>query len=377
MPMDDLARLISFPTVSNRPVTALASHLAERAEAAGFQVDLYAKPGEPEKVNVVASIGPEDADGLILSGHMDVVPTEGQPWDSDPFTLTERDGLLYGRGTADMKGFIACCLQACESLDLSTLRKQLVLIWTHDEEVGCQGSALLVEALKKSPRRLPKECLIGEPTDFQIFRMHPGHVSVEIHTFGESAHSSKPDLGASAIKAMHKVLGLCESIEEELKTQRRLEEYLERPWVAFNVGSIQGGKAVNLVPDSCELVLGYRPLPGDDPLEVFRRIEAGIHSLTMPEHTTVEAKVRTLSPALMSPKGLALQKALSSHACTHRVGSASFGTDGGNLASLGVQSLIFGPGSIDVAHKANEYVSREALLRGVEMVTAVIRDRCM
>jgi len=374
--MDDLARLVAFPTVSNRPVTALASHLAERAEAVGFQVDLYQKPGDSEKVNVVASIGPEDADGLILSGHMDVVPTEGQPWDSDPFQLTERDGLLYGRGTADMKGFIACCLQACERLDLKKIRRQLVLIWTHDEEVGCQGSSLLVDALKKTPRRLPTECLIGEPTDFQIFRMHPGHVSVVIRTLGESAHSSKPDLGASSIKSMHKVLGLCESIEEDLKTNRRLEEFLDRPWVAFNIGEIHGGKAVNLVPDSCEIVLGYRPLPGDDPLEVFRRIQAGLTELSLPEKTSVEAHIRTLSPALMSPEGLALQAALSDHACSSSIGSASFGTDGGNLSSLGIQSLIFGPGSIDVAHKANEYVSREALLKGARMVEGVIRDRC-
>jgi acetylornithine deacetylase len=377
MLIDDLARLVAFDTVSHRPLLALASHLAERAEAAGFSVTLYEKPGEPGKVNVVATAGPEDQDGLILSGHMDVVPTENQPWDSDPFLLTERDGNLFGRGTADMKGFIACCLQACERLDLSQLKRQLVLVWTHDEEVGCQGSGFLVQALKKSPRRLPTECLIGEPTDFQVLRMHPGHVTVRIRTDGEAGHSSKPDLGSSAIKAMHRVLGMCERIEHALEQERRLEKELDRPWVAFNVGTISGGEAVNLIPDSCEIVLGYRPLPGDNPQAVYQQIENALESLSLPAGTTATAMLRTLSPAMLTPKGLALQEALSHHACCSELGAASFSTDGGNLAELGIQSLIFGPGSIDVAHKANEYVSIAALEKGAQMVEAVIRDRCL
>jgi acetylornithine deacetylase len=206
--------------------------------------------------------------------------------------------------------------------------------------------------------------------------MHPGHVSVGIETFGESAHSSKPDLGASAIKAMQRVLTLCERVESELLLERRLEESLDRPWVSFNVGQIQGGQAVNLVPDRCELLLGYRPLPGDDSRAVFDRLSAGLAELTLPDGTRVEASIRTLSPALLTPEGLALQRALEGHACHSKLGAASFATDGGNLASLGIQSLIFGPGSIDVAHKANEYVAREALERGVKMVESVIRDRC-
>ena len=372
----ELARMIAFDTVSNRPVTALASHLAQRAEDQGFSVDLYEKPGDPNKVNVVASIGPEDKDGLILSGHMDVVPTENQPWDTDPFQLTERDGKLYGRGSSDMKGFIACALNACDALDLKKIQSQLVLIWTHDEEVGCQGSRLLADALKKSPRRLPSQCWIGEPTDFQVLRMHPGHVSVRIRATGEAAHSSKPYLGASAIKAMQRVLELCESIEEDLKTERRLEEVLDNPWVAFNVGTIQGGEAVNVVPDSCEIVLGYRPLPGDEPRAVFERLQRGMGQLALPENTHIEAQIQTLSPAMYTPEGIALQHALLNHAHTHELGAASFGTDGGNLADLGIQSLIFGPGSIDVAHKANEYVSRQALEDGVTMIKKVIQKRC-
>jgi acetylornithine deacetylase len=156
-----------------------------------------------------------------------------------------------------------------------------------------------------------------------------------------------------------------------------MEDDLERPWVAFNVGTINGGEAVNLIPDTCEIVLGYRPLPGDDPKAVFDRIQAGLATLDLPEGTRAEAQLRTLSPAMLSPKGLALQEALSHHTCCAEIGAASFSTDGGNLASLGIQSLIFGPGSIDVAHKANEYVSIEALNKGAKMVEAVIRDRCL
>lgn len=370
-----LERLIAFPTISNRPVRELAAYVAERCEKIGFKIELFEDDQDAGKANVVCSAGPTGEDGLILSGHMDVVPVEGQSWSSDPFKLCERDGKLFGRGTSDMKGFIAASIEALGRLDIRALRRGLVLVWTHDEEVGCYGSAKLVGKLAGRP--LPREALIGEPTDFNIFRMHPGHVTARITTRGAAAHSSKPDLGASAIKAMTRVLAMLEDLEAELQAQRRPEFPLERPYVTMNAGVIHGGQAVNIVPDHVELTVGYRPLPGDRDLEVAERIAQRLTELPLPAGTAASLEVLRRTPSMLSPEGLPLQGLLSPHACSAHVAASAFATDGGNFEKLGVRSLIFGPGSIDVAHRADEYVDAAALNRAVDVLARVVHDRCV
>lgn len=366
-----LARLVAEPTVSHRPLLELAAFMAQRAEDAGFRVELFEDEQDAGKVNVVASAGPQDGQGLILSGHMDVVPVEGQTWSSDPFCLSERDGRLYGRGSSDMKAFLAAAVEGLDRLDLDELKRELVLVWTHDEEIGCVGSRKLVERLADSGRPLPSECWIGEPTDFRMLRMHPGHVALRIRTSGRSAHSSKPDLGRSAIKGMRAVLEVVEQVELEQMQQRRHEGFLERPYTTMNAAQIHGGVAVNMVPDRCELIVGYRPLPGDDPLEVFRILEERVKNLD------ASAELIRVTPSMLTPEGSPLQGLLSAHACSHQTSAASFATDGGNLEKLGISSMIFGPGSIDVAHAPDEYVERAALERAVHIVEAVVRDRCL
>ena len=366
-----LARLVAEPTISNRPLLELAGFMAQRAEDAGFRVELFEDEQDAGKVNVVASAGPQEGEGLILSGHMDVVPVEGQDWSSDPFRLDEREGRLYGRGSSDMKAFLAASVEGLDRLDLSKLRRELVLVWTHDEEIGCVGSRKLVKRLAKEGRPLPSECWIGEPTDFRILRMHPGHVALKIVTSGRSAHSSKPDLGKSAIKEMRRVLELVEQVEAEQMRHRRLEAFLDRPYTTMNAAQIRGGVAVNMVPDRCELTVGYRPLPGDDPLEVFRILEERVRNLD------ADAELLRVTPSMLTEEGCPLQGLLEGHACSKETSAASFATDGGNLEELGISSLIFGPGSIDVAHAPDEYVERSALESAVGMVEQVVRARCM
>ncbi len=370
-----LGQLIAFDTVSHRPVMELASFLSERCEDLGFDVQIYPDPDNAQKANVVCQAGPKKTGGLIISGHMDVVPTEDQPWQSDPFQLTELNDKLYGRGTADMKGFIACTLTALARIEVKKLSEPLTLIWTYDEEVGCHGSHKLVEVLKKQPTLLPHEALIGEPTDFRIFRMHPGHVSCQIVTTGLAAHSSKPDLGISAIKRMQTILAAIEHLEADLQKEIKHQNYLERPYVTLNVGSIKGGQAVNIVPDKCEIILGYRPLPGDNPLAVFERLNARLQELPLPAGS-LRMSLLNITPALHTPEHQPLEKVLAPIASHPHAGAAAFATDGGNLALLGIHSLIFGPGSIDVAHKANEFIERAALKKGTDIVEKVIRLRC-
>lgn len=372
-PVGNLRNLVAFPSVSNTPILDLCEWVSSACAHFGFTCSLEQDPNDASKANVVATIGPQVPGGLILSGHLDVVPSEGQPWRSDPFKLTEHSGRYFGRGASDMKGFIASTLASFSLLDLKKLRKPLVLLWTHDEEVGCKGSAQFAKRHAKLPDWFPKEALIGEPTDMHILRMHPGHVTVKITVKGKAAHSSKPDLGDSAIKAAASVLAILEELEKELMLERRFENLLERPYVTLNVGMIRGGQAVNIVPDLCELVVGYRPLPGDDASAVFSQIEQRIKNLNLRD---AEVLLQTLTPALLTRENTPLQSLLEPHAHDRTVGAAAFATDGGNLSTMGIECLIFGPGSIDVAHKADEFIEASALLAAPKVIADIVRRRC-
>ena len=368
-----LADLVAFPTVSSEPVTALADYLAERCEAAGMRVERYET--EPGKCNLVCSAGPVGTDGVMLSGHMDVVPVIGQPWTSDPFVLTRRGENLHGRGSCDMKAFLAAILHALPTLPLARLERELVFAFTHDEEVGCHGSGALVTRLVTEGRPVPTACLIGEPTSLQILRMHPGHSAARITCRGRAAHSSKPDLGRSAILLAGRVLVALERLQDDWRRRVQFAELLDRPCVVLNVGTIQGGNAINIVPDHCVLDVGFRPLPGMDVMALVAEMDTRLHDLGEPGEVSVELLHST--PAMLTPEGTVLEGILRGFASTQTLGAAAFATDGGNLERLGARTLVFGPGSIDVAHKADEYVPIAELHRTVDVVAAVVGTRCM
>lgn len=380
--IDDLSTLVAFPTVSSRPVTAIAAFLAERFEAMGFRIERFDDPTLSGKTNVVCTLGPADTDGIVLSGHMDVVPTEGQPWTGDPFVVRRTDeGHLLGRGTADMKGFLAACLSGLARLDLNKLKRQVVLIWTHDEEVGCHGSAHLSRTLQQLDRRLPSACWIGEPTGFQILRKHAGHVGVEIRLFGQAAHSAYPELGANALVATGRIIGALDELGSAWA--RRVlpaDEHAPGPTscgVPLNVANVQGGTALNIVPDRCTLQLGFRPQPGMGHEALMVELEACIGDVKLPDGTRMESELLRVTPSLLTRSGTDLQRLLSTHASTPETGAAGYATDGGNLVGVGCEPLIFGPGSIKVAHQADEFVAIDALHLAADQVEAVVRARCM
>lgn len=376
MVVDALRALVAFETVSDRPVAPLADWLSDALDHAGFRVSAIPAPSAPGKWNVVASAGPEGTDGLLLSGHMDVVPTEGQPWSSDPFALTERDGRLYGRGTADMKGFIAACLAAIRRVGTGRLRRELLLAFTYDEEVGCLGSAELVRAWSDPVRTLPRACLIGEPTDFRILRMHPGHTAVRVTVRGRAAHSSRPDLGHNAIVDAGRAIRALDALADELRAAPRTDlPELERPWVTLNIGQITGGTAINVVPDSCVIDLGFRPLPGQVDQDIIAQIQERLRR-DLGAGAVEVTRLHVIAP-MLTPAGTALEELLKPHADSPDIGAAGFATDGGNFARLGTAPLVFGPGSIDVAHRADEWIARSALLRAVDVLEAMIHARCV
>lgn len=375
--IETLARLVAWPTVSDRSLSEMAAWLAERAESAGFRVERLS--GGPGKCNVVASAGPEGVDGLVLSGHMDVVPVEGQPWTSDPFKLTERDGRLHARGACDMKGFIAAAVEAVAGLDPRKLERELVLVWTYDEEVGCKGSAALAEQLAHRAAPLPSLALIGEPTDFRLCRMHPGHLSLEVSCGGRAAHSSRPELGANAISVARRVLGALEGMAEQLRQERAFEQDLDRPYAIVNVGMIEGGTAINIVPDRCTIRLGVRPLPGqpvDALIQRFQDAVAEVHAEVSAWGGSAALRPLHLAPALLTPPDTDLERLLRPHAACDPGCAVPFATDGGNLEKMGVRSIIFGPGSIEMAHRADEYVEAADLLRAKDIIADLVRGRC-
>ena len=374
--IDDLIRLVSFPTVSNRPVEELAAFVARRSADLGLRIERFEDPEQAGKYNIIASVGPEGSNGLVLSGHMDVVPTEGQPWLTDPFQVTEKDGRLYGRGTADMKGFIAATLQALTRIPLKRLTRELVCVWTYDEEVGCLGSARLAKDLQSRDRALPKACLIGEPTSFEILRMHPGHTAIEIIIRGEAAHSSRPDLGRNAINVAGAIIQHLQEFSQILKQERALEEHLERPWVAFNTATVSGGSAVNIVPDYCRIQAGYRPLPGMCGETIANRLRSFLDT-RLSDGTPFTLAVTRSTPPMMTPDQTPLHHTLCHHAPHEKAGAATFATDGGNLAKLGCAPLIFGPGSIEVAHMANEYLEASELIQAVDVIESIVREHCL
>ncbi len=365
-----LGRLVAWPTVSDRPVTGIAADLANRLEAVGMRVERL-DATEPGKCNLVASAGPPGTDGIVLSGHMDVVPVEGQPWTSDPFTLTRRGDRLVGRGSCDMKAFLAAVVVALARTPPKDLRRELVLVFTHDEEVGCLGSRALADRFTAEGRTLPSLALIGEPTSFHMLRMHPGHVAARVTCGGLAAHSSKPDLGRNAIRLAAKVVDALDDLAERWRQDVRFPELLERPFVVMNVATIHGGSAVNIVPDRCVLDVGFRPLPGMAPEALFEALRAAVEPLG-----DVRAELVRVTPAMLTPAGTPLEALLRPWAASPDTAAASFATDGGNFERLGMRTIVFGPGSIDVAHKADEYVPIGELHRAVDVVEEVVARRC-
>lgn len=368
-----LARLIAVDTTSHLPTAPLVDLLEAHLVALGARTwQVGARDG---KRSLVAHLGPDRPGGVTLSGHLDVVPTEGQPWSSDPFTLTRRGDALFGRGTADMKGFLAATLTALDALGrarLARLDAPVALVLTCDEEVGCHGSAEVAGWLRAQGLRLPEATLIGEPTGFAVMRMHPGHVHVRITLRGEAAHSSMPELGVSAVSAAARLVTRLDALAEQLR-QERADLPLERPYVVLHTAAVHGGGAVNIVPDHATVDVGFRPLPGTSPDDVVARIRAALPRAD--EGIQASLHVHAVVPSLLTPDGTELAAALRRHAEAGPP-AVPFATDGGNLARAGLAPLVFGPGRIDVAHKADEHLAVADLDRAVATLGQLIVDRC-
>jgi acetylornithine deacetylase len=271
-----------------------------------------------------------------------------------------------------MKGFLASTFHALDRIGTAALRRELMLVWTCDEEIGCMGSAAVVDHLRDRP--VPHACLIGEPTGFVPMRMHPGHAHAHITVTGRAAHSSRPELGANAIVAAARVVAAVEQWGIELAAARS-DIPLASPWVIVNVARIEGGTAINVVPDRAHIEVGFRPLPGMDATTLFRELEQRLASAFEPGAIRVVAHLGHVVPSLLTPANVSLISLLAPHK-EDGPEAASFATDGGNLARAGMTPVVFGPGSIAVAHQADEHVALADLHRAADVLVDLIGRTC-
>lgn len=354
-----IARLVGFDTVSRRSNMALIDWV--RGYLAGYGVESRLVPSpDGAKANLFATIGPMTEGGVVLSAHTDVVPVDGQPWDTDPFTLVERDGRLYGRGTADMKSFPAVALALLPEILEAGLKRPLHLALSYDEEVGCIGApAMIARIADELPR--PSAVIVGEPTSMGVVLAHKGCYVLRTTVTGHEVHSSQIDRGVSAVMIAARLVTLVGDMAAENAAAADSGCGFDPPFTTLQVGTIEGGTAANITARHCSFVWDIRPLPGDDWTRYRDRFEAECGRLrTAMRRISPDCDIRTEQlagvPGLApEPAGPAAQLC---HALTGRndTGMVSFAAEAGQFQEAGLSTVLCGPGSIDQAHQPNEYI---------------------
>lgn len=359
-----LGRLVAFDTVSSRPNLALIEAVAECLRA--HDVDAIRVDGlEDGKAGLIASIGPAVPGGVVLSGHTDVVPVEGQAWSSDPFVLVERDGRLYGRGAADMKGFIAAVLASVPVFAATRLRVPIHLALSHDEEIGCLGAPRLIEALlARVPP--PAAVVVGEPTGLEVADRHRGITTFRTTISGRGGHSSAPERGVNAIVLAARYIGELEEVARELRSGSLTATEGVPEHTTVNVGLIEGGTAVNMVAEHCQLTWECRNQPQFAAVHVVEAVEARMErTLRALRGMAPDARIRTeplvsVPPFVAKPNSPAVALALrivGQDACV----TAPFASEAGLFEQAGVPAVVCGPGQVIEAHQPDEFLTRAQL----------------
>ncbi len=376
--VDILAKLVAFDTTSRGSNLALIEWVEAYLSDQGV-ASRRVPNADGTKSNLMASIGPAVEGGIVLSGHTDVVPVDGQPWSSDPWVLTERDGRLYGRGTCDMKGFLALALAAAPDLAATDLQRPVHLAFSYDEEIGCLGAPDMIEVIARDVPR-PALVVVGEPTDMVAVQAHKGIASYWVTVTGREAHSSLTHLGVSAnmvaVKLMSHLVALSERLEREADPA---SPFLPKG-ATLTIGQVNGGTAVNILARQCVFVFDLRTPPGLDPDAILAdffvlagRLDAEVKAKA-PEGG-VKVEVRSLTPSFAPEKdGVAETFARRMAGDNGPARVAPYAAEAGQFQGAGFSTVICGPGSIDQAHQPDEYVEIAQMERGAQFMRRMIDE---
>lgn len=370
-----LDRLMAFDTVSSKPNIALMGYVRGLLEEAGLIVALI-PDADGGKANLFASTGPAGA-GVMLSGHTDVVPVEGQHWTKPAFALTEAEGRYYGRGAADMKGFVACAVEAMLLAAQRPLKVPLHLALSYDEEIGCMGVRSLIDLLAAAPVK-PRFCIVGEPTGMQVATGHKGKVALRASCVGREGHSALAPLALNALHLAGDFLGSVRRLQAEVAATGLRDGDYDVPYSTLHVGKMSGGVQVNIVPNHAVLDFEIRSLAGEDVAGLIARLEAEAEAIVAPlrgEFPEAAIRVERLwdYPGLGTPSDGEVVRFVKGLTGANGTIKVAFGTEGGLFdARLGVPTVICGPGSMAQGHKPDEWVSVEQVERCRGMMAALV-----
>ena len=360
-PREMLEALVAFDTTSHLSNLPLIDFVRDYLDGHGV-TSVTVMNGEATKANLYATIGPEDIGGVVLSGHTDVVPVTGQDWSSDPLTLTERDGLLYGRGACDMKGFLAAALAAVPQFLAQPLTTPVHFALSYDEEVGCLGVRdLVAHIVEERPR--PRMAIVGEPTGMRVVNAHKSGYSFITEITGHEAHSSAPRDGVNAITIGAEIIAEIERIAEVMRERGDPSGRFTPPCTTVHVGTIEGGTALNIVPKTCRIHWEFRGLPGIDINELPDRVDRFAREELLPKMRAVAPGtdiVTTMSndiAAFAGAEGSAAESLVLALARQNETITVAYGTEAGYFQDADMPAVICGPGDIAQAHKPDEFVS--------------------
>lgn len=362
-PLDLMTRLVAFPTVSRDTNLPLVDWVEGYLASHGIEAHLWVDPKQPHKAALFAHVGPWEEGAVVLSGHTDVVPIDGQPWDTDPWTVTERNGKYFGRGTCDMKGFDALSIWALVEAKRRGVKRPLQLALSFDEEVGCTGAPPMIEAMQPV---LPKgeAVIVGEPSMMKAVTAHKGGQGFWVDVWGFEVHSSIMHTGVSAIMEAARIIEWANAVnaEEMARTPSAVAALFDPPWTSLHVGLINGGTASNITAKHCRFDIGYRAVPDADHtewskkiLDKIREVEAAMQAVHPEARIDVGMRfgVPGLKPEEHGPAE-EIVRAITGDNASHVV---SYGTEAGQFQEAGYSAVVCGPGDIAQAHQPNEFIT--------------------
>ena len=360
-------RLVGFDTTSRGSNLLLIEFVRDYLDHHGVASELvFDETGN--KANLYATVGPLGIGGIMLSGHTDVVPIDGQDWHSDPFVVLAKDDRLFGRGTADMKSFIAVVLALLPEITKKNLRIPIHLALSYDEEVGCRGVRRLIAAIGQRPN-LPRSCVVGEPTMMQPVTGHKGKRSFRCHVHGFECHSALTHLGVNAIEAAAELIVQLKAMARHKRDFGPFDPDFTPPYTTIQTGTIHGGAALNIVPKECSFDFEFRLLPADDPQAGITELRSFADERLLPEmrlvrpEAAVEFDELSAFPGLETPRDAEVTRLVASLTGANGTGKVAFGTEGGLFQQAGIQTVVCGPGSIEQAHKPDEFVDLDQISR--------------